>query len=79
MNLINSHNWCEDASDEPLFIEFSKIFEDKTLYGLNEKIRQFEATHPHLTLVSSDDFSESESVSFIFYFIRNVKILLLYF
>ncbi len=58
MSLLNSHNWCEDAPDEPLFIKFSKIFEDKTLYGLNGKIRQFEAAHPHLKLVSSDDYAK---------------------
>ncbi len=58
MSLLNSHNWCEDAPDEPLFIKFSKIFEDKTLYGLNKKIKQFEAAHPHLTLISSDDYAK---------------------
>jgi len=58
LSLLNSHNWCEDAPDESLFIKFSRIFEDKTLYGLNEKIRQFEAAHPHLTLVSSDEYAK---------------------
>ncbi len=71
LSLLNSHNWCEDAPDEPLFIKFSKVFEDKTLYGLNEKVRQFEASHPHIRLVNSDDCAKNHPVFSNYLFLDN--------
>ena len=57
MNTSN-YNLNEDAVDDPLFVRFSKVFEDTSLYRLNNKIRKFEASHFHLTLVSVDDFTK---------------------
>ena len=60
MNITNLHE--EQAFDESLFLQFSKTFEARSMYELNREIMNFEASHPHLTLVTFDDFSKSMPV-----------------
>ena len=63
MNTLNFSHQNEDALDSPLFIKFSKIFADNSLYQLNKKISEFETTHPNLTFVSFDDFTRTVPIT----------------
>ena len=63
MNASNYYDMYEDSIDEPLYAKFSKVFEDKSLYKLNKKIKEFEATRPQLTLVSFGDFTRTVPVT----------------
>ena len=63
MNASNYYDRYEDAIDEPLYAKFSKVFEDKSLYKLNKKIKEFEAARPQLTLVSFGDFTRTVPVT----------------
>ena len=63
MNASNYYDRYEDAVDEPLYAKFSKVFEDKSLYKLNKKIKEFEAARPRLTLVSFGDFTRTVPVT----------------
>jgi hypothetical protein len=62
MNVSNLHSQSENAKISVLFIKYSKIFEAKSLYKLNKKINDFEESHPHLTLVTFDDFTKTVPV-----------------
>jgi hypothetical protein len=55
---MNSTNFHDFADDDPLFLRFSKTFESRSQVELNNEITQFEASHPHLTLVTFDDFTK---------------------
>lgn len=63
MNASNYYDKYEDAVDEPLYAKFSKVFEDKSLYKLNKKIKEFEAARPQLRLVSFGDFTRTVPVT----------------
>lgn len=69
--MSHANGQFEDDGDVPLFLKFSRFFKVKSLFALNRQVREFEAKHPKLALVSIDEFTERIPVTAKYLFSDN--------